>query len=386
MDKLLKIIAFIIMLIAIILPEPSYAAEAGDKFITCDIDGTEKETVFTKAEITVSGIDVSGKYIYYGIDVAVFKKPDDYKQNKDEWEETAIRKRIETNSLQVELEDLGSMSDYEYDKVYSLAYRVLYRPVGSQENSIFETEWKKVKINSDNDILYYKVVLAETIPDDKFVTCNIMEKETGTIFTKATVTVTGIDTSGKYIYYGIDVGVFKKPDDYKQNLDEWEEIGVKKRIETNSLQVELEDLGSMSDYEYDKVYSLAYRVLYRPVGSQENPVIETEWKKVKIDSNNDILYYKKIPYIKIEEALTDRVTGANLWMDADGKYTDDEKELNRYFLNSQVMSKLVLDPNNMKGVNVKDYEIEIDVNAPVSDINKEVYIEYIKIMAIDYTY
>ena len=237
MDKLLKIIAFIVILIAITLPVPFYAANAGDKFITCDIDGTEKETVFTKATVTVSGIDTSGIYIYYGIDVGVFKKPDDYKQNKDEWEETAIKKRIETNSLQVEIEDLGSMSDYEYDKVYSLAYRVLYRPVGSQENQIIETEWKKVKIDSNNDILYYKVVSAETIPNDKFITCDIKGKETGTVFTKSTIDVSQIDTSGNYTYYGVDVAVFKKPEDYKPNLDEWEETGLKKRIETNALQI-----------------------------------------------------------------------------------------------------------------------------------------------------
>ena len=146
----------------------------------------------------------------------------------------------------------------------------------------------------------------------------------------------------------------------------------------------------MSSYEYDKVYTLAYRVLYRPSGDSSNPIVETEWKKVKIDNSNDILYFKKVfdEDISVTGSFTDRVTGVNAWMDdaVKNKQITEEKvkELNRYFLDSQVMSKFTLEPKGTGVADIKQYQVDLDVNVSSPNKNNEVNIDYIKIMKIVY--
>ena len=76
MSRILKIISIFTVLVGILLPANSYAASTGSKFVTCDIDGVQTGTFFTKTTIAVSDIDTSGNYTYYGVDVGVFKKPE----------------------------------------------------------------------------------------------------------------------------------------------------------------------------------------------------------------------------------------------------------------------------------------------------------------------
>lgn len=82
--------------------------------------------------------------------------------------------------------------------------------------------------------------------------------------------------------------------------------------------------------------------------------------------------------IKIE-AFTDRVTAANAWMDAEianGTLTEDKaKELNRYFMNSEVVCKLRINP---QGNNVQKYHIKLVPN----DNNSKIGIKYIKVVKI----
>lgn len=120
----------------------SQNASIGDTLITCNEDGTQtgKGEPFTKANITISNIDESGYYSYYGVDIGAFKKP----QSGETWDSIIIE-RIPTNSLEIEIEDFGDITQYEYDTVYTLGYRVLYRPNGTETNPIIETEWIKVE-------------------------------------------------------------------------------------------------------------------------------------------------------------------------------------------------------------------------------------------------
>lgn len=137
MKRFLQTILFTSVL-SIILSVNIYAANA--EFITCDENGASTGTLFSKATITVSDIDMSGNYIYHGVDVAVFKKP----TSGSEWA-TAFQKRIPTNSLKIQITDFGDESKYNDSEIYALAYRVLYTMIDSEEGSIIETEWKRIE-------------------------------------------------------------------------------------------------------------------------------------------------------------------------------------------------------------------------------------------------
>lgn len=201
-----------------------------------------------------------------------------------------------------------------------------------------------------------------------FVPCNIDAVKTGESFTKATISITSLDTSGNFIYMGIDAGIFEKPSNYDsgnpQNA-EWNMIYMQ-RVYTNNLNVDITDFGDMSAYKKDKVYTTGYRIIYRPSGPQTNPIVETEWRKV------DSGYFKLVSAIEVTE-FTDRVTAANSWM----KTEEEIQKYNKYFPDSEVVCKFTIKPN----IEVDKYKINLDVN---SDDIAGIDISYIKIVKIDY--
>ncbi len=82
--------------------------------------------------------------------------------------------------------------------------------------------------------------------------------------------------------------------------------------------------------------------------------------------------------------FTDRVTAANQWIEEavdSGQITEEEvidKGYNRYFPNSEVVCKFVIDPG---GADIDRYDISLDVNA---DNTTGIDTSYIKIVKIDY--
>ena len=360
-----------------------YAAKATDKFVTCSVDGTSTGTIFSQVSIPIEGIDDSGKYVYYGADLGIFKKPADYDPANplDASWDTVKLQRVVTNDLEIQIEDFGDMAKYDYSSVYIIGYRVLYRPVGSESSPILETAWKKVE-DSNGVKAFFKVV-----PDafaDKLVTCNVEGTSTGTVFSQVSIPIEGIDTSGKFVYYGADIGIFKKPSDYDpiNPLDaSWDTVKLQ-RVVTNDLEIQIEDFGDMAKYDYSSVYIIGYRILYRPVGSESSPIIETAWKKVE-DSSGAQASFKLISSSVSMSTFTDRVTAANRWIDqevAAGEYTEQHgQELNKYFPNSEVVSKFVLDPG---GADVQKYHITFDANSTsIANLGTG----YIKIVRIDST-
>lgn len=110
---------------------------------------------------------------------------------------------------------------------------------------------------------------------DIFVTSDQKGTPSGTVFTNATINVSNLDTSNNFRYYGVDVGVFKKP----ESGTNWSTIFVK-RITTNSLSIKVTDFGDKTAYEYEGIYALGYRVLYQAIGSEADSIIEAGWQMV----------------------------------------------------------------------------------------------------------
>lgn len=223
-----------------------------------------------------------------------------------------------------------------------------------------------------------------------FITCDLNGVPTGNSFSNVTITVSDFDTTGNYKYVGIDAAVFGKPSDYDPAVDEWESMPTaSKRIYTNSTIIDFNDMTG-GTYESNKVYTVAYRVLYTLIGSSSDDIVETEWKKVRIDvSPTDVLYFKSIMGIT---QFTDRVIGSNKWIEEEKAKLDTQAEkdayenyiiskgLNKYFPNSEVVSKFVLNPG---GADVTKYNITFDTNSDPSIENVDnLGIDYIRIVKV----
>ena len=201
---------------------------------------------------------------------------------------------------------------------------------------------------------------------DQFVSCDASGTLTGEIFTTAGISLqdNDIDTSGKNIYYGVDVAVVKKP---LSGLD-WDNICAE-RVVTSSLDIKIENFGNMSWYDNTSVYAVAYRILYR-AGNMSNPIIETSWKQV------DNSYFKVAAAgTYASSGFTDRVTAANKWI---SNLVTQIKKYNNYFMDSEVVSKVVIDP---LGDDIDSYAVDLDLNA---DSNSKIDIHKFRVVKVVY--
>lgn len=158
--KSIKTLLLTTIITVILLSACAFAGEMA--FITCDENGKAMGTQFSKATINVSSIDMSGNYLYYGIDICVYKKA----IAGTEWQ-TLFQKRIPTNSLKIQIADFGESASYKNDEIYSLGYRVLYTMLDSEEGNVIETDWKRIdggyfKIKGEGEVGITPVV--ETTP------------------------------------------------------------------------------------------------------------------------------------------------------------------------------------------------------------------------------
>ncbi len=99
-------------------------------------------------------------------------------------------------------------------------------------------------------------------------------------------------------------------------------------------------------------------------------------------TDSTILYVDIDTEAKAEiQHFTDRVTGANNWLDADiaaGKLTEEEaNELNTYFPNSEVVCKFEINPS---GSTYQKYKVNFNANI---DNTSEIGIDYIKLVKVD---
>ena len=186
------------------------------------------------------------------------------------------------------------------------------------------------------------------------------------------VTLNISDLDPNYIYYGVDTGIFKKA-----SATDWTNLFDIHREPTNNTIIKIASYGAITSYNYDDIYMLGCRILYQ---TPEGDLIEGPWQ---MDEGNCFKIY--VPQAVISD-FTDRVTGANNWIDgevAQGKYTEEHgQELNKYFPNSEVVCKFVLDP---QGADVQKYKITFDANSDSTIDSKLVNMEidYIKIVRID---
>lgn len=131
----------------------SSAFAEGSEFTTCNENGVSTGTVFSKATINVSNVDMSGNYLYFGIDAGIFKKT----ESVGDWL-IIYQQRVPTNSLKVQITDFGDLSKFENGQVYTLGYRVLYTMLDSEDETLIETDWKRIegsyfKLNSERQEL-----------------------------------------------------------------------------------------------------------------------------------------------------------------------------------------------------------------------------------------
>lgn len=132
----MRLRGFILGVVLVLLFSVNVIAAGNANFIVCNEKGESLNTAFSKATITVSGIDASGNYIYKGVDIAVFKKGQT---------EAVYQKRVMTNALKVQIADFGDSAKYNPSDIYVLGYRVLYTLIDNEEGSIIETEWKNIE-------------------------------------------------------------------------------------------------------------------------------------------------------------------------------------------------------------------------------------------------
>ncbi len=116
----------------------SVFAEGKTEFVICDQNGVKEEKTFTKATITVSGIDQSGNYLYRGADIGIFKTGE---------KESVYQKRVLTDALNIQIADFGSPDKYNSSSVYIIGYRVLYSLIDTEDGSVIETDWKYINGN-----------------------------------------------------------------------------------------------------------------------------------------------------------------------------------------------------------------------------------------------
>ena len=234
-------------------------------FITCDsagnIDSNDKS--FAIANITVADLDTSGNYTHYGTDIGVFKAP--LAGNVSDVVNTT---RNITNNLSFQITDFGTLSNYLDNQVYVLGYRVLYQPISDDGLNIVESLWK---MDTNSYFRLYPQIA------DEFVTCEQLGyvRTTDKIFTQANIIVTELDTSGNYIHYGTDIGVFKAP--LAGNVSDI--MNVTRNI-TDNLSFEINDFGTLSNYQDNQVYVLGYRVLYQPISDDGLNIVESTWEMV----------------------------------------------------------------------------------------------------------
>ena len=261
LQKIGIVFTFSILICALVFISNTFA-DNQITLITCDEDGNTglPDTSFAKASITISDLDSSGNFTYYGIDVGTFEVLVSNISN------SINTKRVPTNNLSFQITDFGDLLKYEEGKIYVLGYRVLYQPIGDNGLNIVESNWKMV---TDS---YFKVVIR-----DPFITCD----STGRVgsddesFVQANITVGDLDNLGNYAYYGADIGVFKAPS--SGNVSD---IVNTMRDITNNLSFHITDFGNLSDYQDDQVYVLGYRVLYQPIGDNGLNIIESSWRMV----------------------------------------------------------------------------------------------------------
>lgn len=158
-------------------------------------------------------------------------------------------------------------------------------------------------------------VFTDTInymPPPRFISCDQYGNidEDVVIFGRATINIpdSGIDTTGNFIYCGVDVGIFKKPVKNQDVADhpewEWPKVVDAKRIYTDKKEIHIDDFGDADNSEYKKneVYVIGYRLLYAPVSEaiengEISSVIETKWVKV-LDSYFELA--PDLPMSKVE--------------------------------------------------------------------------------------
>ena len=221
--------------------------------------------------------------------------------------------------------------------------------------------------------------------NDKLVPCNINGNNSGIPFTQATIDISDEETIGSYayVYSGVEIGVFKKPADYSpsnpQDAD-WSLVQPVQRAITDNLKIDVASFGNMSKYDYNQVYTIGYRLLYKPSGLTSNPIVEAEWHRV------DNSYFKVIQSLPPAiSKFTDRVTAANMWIEKEkaALQTQEERDAyenniiakgyNKYMLDSEVVCRFDIDPGNM---DVDNYNITLNANTD----NDKFGIDYIRIV------
>lgn len=312
-----------------------------DLFITCAEDGTIRPTdiVFSGGKIDVSSsIDTSGNYIFYGIDLGIFKKPDNL---SDPWPSAFEVQRIETGEKLINIENFGVTSKYEQDKIYTVGYRILYLPYDASTNStIIEGSWVK-SVNS-----YYRLIPQHYT----FTTCD----QYGTIsdddvtFKTADIKLNNLDSSGNYVFYGIDAGVFQKPAkdidvSNAPNNGPWGKVSSTKVARSTlsaTPEVKVVSFGDPNKYALYEVYTIGYKTLYYPTAVDDGSVVyadngtlDKDWKKVKRTDNTKDGYFTVIPNF---------IDGMN------------HDQYISYFYNNSTKDIYVADPDNPGITNAKE--------------------------------
>ena len=214
---------------------------------------------------------------------------------------------------------------------------------------------------------------------DKFERCSKVGVATGelpflpTVAKPVIMEISNLDPN--LIYYGVDTVIF-----HKTSATDWTNMFLVDRKLENKTTVNITSFGAMSLYNYNDVYILSYRVLYK---TTEGDIVEGPWQ---MDERNCFKVY--IPQPNISQ-FTDRVTGANMWIDKEKAALPTQAErdayenriitkgLNNYFPNSEVVCKFVIDP---KGADVQKYNITFEAN---SDNTQPLGIDYIRFVKQD---
>lgn len=150
-----KNIIFLGIILTILFSSRVFAV-AKTEFITCNEKGETLGKTFSKATISVSGIDQSGNYLYRGADIGIFKNGEG---------SNVYQKRVLTDALNIQIADFGSAGKYDSESVYVIGYRVIYSLIDSEDGSVIETNWKYIEGN------YFKLVAqtgSETTDDKLF--------------------------------------------------------------------------------------------------------------------------------------------------------------------------------------------------------------------------
>ena len=145
--------------------------------------------------------------------------------------------------------------------------------------------------------------------------------------TKVDLEFSNFDSTGNYIFKGIDVGIFESTNGADYTL----QSGSFHRVLQSSTTFSL-NLGSLSSYDYAKTYKVAYRIIYEIVGTGELVVLDEGnsvkgWKKVQWAGNDLVFFRNRAPVItSVSNATTQYVSEESghkeITLDFDG--TDDQ--------------------------------------------------------------